>query len=388
MEAVARDAISIALWDNERAQFDPSRLPPDADAAIAAFFSSRLAYSAGFDAGSAWFDLCSGRAHAPMAEQSAGHASPLRPLRYLSGGGSLGAYELHPSADNLVDTLRSILGHSLCPPSETSDLTPLWPGATVGWQIRNGGSDRPVIRVRGLCAPAAAPAGVAGSALPSGGADQRRGELRASRAATRNEELCVIFTEGVHVYSLRRMLGDEPRWLSGVRGAWLAAWREHGASHALGIRGEKGLALGCLLGASMLHASAHRAAAARTRGTQSRSSIEFESVVLAVLAAAPYGCARRAAAPPRRPLTVPAPVVAGSTVMRSARRPSRYSWAPEPRRPGCCRCCCSHHTPLADGTVSPSALAPICLLPRASLCTRPPRGCAPPPPRVRRCKPC
>ena len=268
MEAVARDAISMALWDTELGQFDPSRLPPDADAAIAAFFSNRLAYSAGFDAGSAWFDLCSDRAHAPMAEQS---DSRMSPLHYLSGGGSLGAYELNASADNLVDTLRSMLGDSMCPPSETSELTPLWPGATVGWQIKNGGSDRPVLRLRGMTAPATAPAG------------------RASRA----EELCVIFTEGVHVYSLRRMLGDEPRWLSGVRGAMLAAWREHGASHALGVRGEKGLASGCLLGASMLHASAHRAAAAQTRGSQSRSSIDMESVVLAVLAAAPYGYEER-----------------------------------------------------------------------------------------------
>ena len=88
VEAVARDAISLALWDFERAAFRPGRLPPRADARVRAFFSSSLGYSSGRSAGAEWFSLCSAR-------EGLHYVSGRSALSGVRGATEPSAHELH-----------------------------------------------------------------------------------------------------------------------------------------------------------------------------------------------------------------------------------------------------------------------------------------------------
>ena len=278
VEAVARDAISLALWDPDRSCFDPSRLPPTADPALHRYFEGRLAYSSGRSAGGAFFDLCSDRTHQP------------EPLRYMSGG-TLGDYELHPSVDNLIAALRSMLGPSFSPPVNDV-LHEMWPGARAVWDVRrNQHTDRAALRLKAL------PGGTSGA------------------ATRRTEELTLIFANNVHCYALRRVEGDGPLWLTGVRRAWLGRWRSHGAagnglvSDGLGDGldsdsgglGAEGVAATCVLAEQLLHARAHLVANTEQHGSFGTNeeacepSVDIATAVLAVLAATPHGYEERTA---------------------------------------------------------------------------------------------
>ena len=306
VEAVARDAISLALWDFERAAFAPDRLPPSADVRVHDFFSSSRGFSSGYAAGAEWFDLCSAR----------------RGLRYESGTSMLAggeatepsAYELHPGLEAFLEAMESLLGTPLNPPSgeDEPEPAPLWPGAAVGWQVKNRFSERPVLRLRPLVAAAALPTTSAAGATTG-------------RGTRSTEDLRIVFKEKVHCYALRRTVRDEPQWLEGVRRAWLGQWRERGTgawpASALS-HDTHAVAAGALLGRTLLIASAHRLLkphrygetdasqrAMRRQGRPSKAeevvveeeeeeeeasaSASASSALLAVLCVGPYGFEER-----------------------------------------------------------------------------------------------
>ena len=261
VEAVVRDSISLALWDSDNSRFDPSRLPSTADPGLTSFFKSRLAYSSGREAGSEFFDLCSDR------PRTAGN------LLYMSGGGSRGEYELHPSVENFVAAMSSLVGAAATAPDDAPKLLPMWPGSQVGWTVHNAGTDRPALELKLLPPPS--------SASYSPGARRKR-----------TEALRLIFTNSVHCYALRRVDGDGPQWLAGVHRAWLERWRLHGASNASDGLGREAIAAACVLGPTMLHASAHRVA---NGGGHQEDDNDVSSALVAVLAATPHGYEERTA---------------------------------------------------------------------------------------------
>lgn len=204
VEALARDTISLALWDSERATHDvEGRLPPSADERLRHFFSTaRGGYSSGRESGAEWFAICSARPG----------------LHYLSGGSQRTShYELAPSPENLVAALQSLLGLPLSPPTH-SHFVPMWPGAHVAWQL-TGPFDRPVIRIQPLLSTSTAGC-VDSEDLP-----------RTVSPRAHSEDLRLIFNgaggkQMVHCYALRQVVHDsEPQWLKGLRRVWLQRWR-------------------------------------------------------------------------------------------------------------------------------------------------------------------
>ena len=258
VEAVARDAISLALWDFSLAAFDINRLPATADPRLKAFFASRHCYSSGHEAGGEWFQLCANR-----KPSSSGSGA----LKYLSGS-SDAEYELAAHCENVLLALNSLLGCNLTPPTES--LQPVWEGAHVGWEVYQRGTDRPVLRFRPI--------------------PQASSPTTTSRGT---EQLSLIFTEGVHCYALRRVQREEPMWLNGLRTAWMRLWREDGIS-VLG--GDKAIAASALLGASMLHATAHVHRSSSTTTSSTTNADDRTSTLLAVLSATPHGYEERTAA--------------------------------------------------------------------------------------------
>jgi hypothetical protein len=117
VEAIARDTLSLALWDGRRGRFEPSRLPPTADEALVHFFA-REGFSSGHRCGALWFSLCAARPG----------------IHYLSGGGAE-CYEVHPSLPSFHSLLESLLGMPLAPPG-TGQLLPILEGCPLGWEVR------------------------------------------------------------------------------------------------------------------------------------------------------------------------------------------------------------------------------------------------------------
>lgn len=264
LEAIARDALSLALWDGQRGRFEPSRLPPAADKALRAFFDGAPEARSEHRSSQTWFELCAARPG----------------LAYLSGRGVADAefYELSPSLANFRALLDCLVGVALAPPAEAEaaeeerGLTPLWEGCPLAWGVRGAESDRPVLWLRPLREPTT-------GGTPKGA----------------SEELRLIFKSGVHCYALRRVTSEEPRWIDGVRRVWLQRWREHGAA------AEEGLGGAAIAGSALLRSSmllAHRcdaredAAAAGAVGRDEASACA--SAALACLSAAPFGFEERA----------------------------------------------------------------------------------------------
>ena len=292
-QAIARDALSLILWDFARAAFDTSRLPPDADPRVLAFFAA-----GGYDSGhgsARWFELCQER---PA-------------LQYMSGGAGIPPYELHPSADNLIATLKSLLGTGLTSPTQGTTC-PLWlssadsglPTCHASWELRNGGTDRPVLVLR----PNAVE-GAQGSDDDEEGCSAVGGD---SAVGAVSEELRLIFTEGVHCYALRRVISDEPLWVEGIRRAWLQRWRQSGACVADGLGDAQTAAVAsALIGNALLAARAHQLRPSSgmevpsSRAADGQAAHETEgdtaaahaakSAMLAVLCAAPYDFEERRA---------------------------------------------------------------------------------------------
>jgi hypothetical protein len=298
VEAILRDTLSLLLWDFSRGGFDGARLPRSADRLVRDFFSSSNAYSSGSRAGSVWFDICSarrrvqGRGGGGGGRTGTGTGSPSTALHYISGSdGLVNKYELHPSLRCFLDALESLLGMELeaPPPSTDGAFLPLWPGALLAWSCSQSDSDRPVLRLRPTTTTTAS--GATGAAAP-------KSPPHSSRPPARTEELRLVFKSGVHCYALRQAVQDEPRWIAGVRRAWMHAWREGGALSLNGRDHE--LVATILLGRGMLLASSHRlpqpesastSVTAPTRG----SRFDAPSALLATMSAGPYGYEERLA---------------------------------------------------------------------------------------------
>ena len=301
VEAVARDAISLALWDFDAMRFDPARLPERAEPRVRNFFGSTKGYSSGYASGAEWFDICSARSGLRyVSGQSLLHVSGIDGSavamsgRYGGNDGCSTAYELHPSLQSFHAAMESLLGVELNAPSEDDgSLTPLWPAAKVGWHVRALGTDRPVLRLRPFVAKG-------GASCAHRGVSSRR-----------SEELVIVFKDRVHCYALRRVVSDEPQWIRGVGCAWLQRWRELGAGgFANGPLpcATHELAASALLGRLLLVASAHGLEKQQHQQDQRRrqghpesiftcpASAAAESALLAVLSAAPFGFEERTSA--------------------------------------------------------------------------------------------
>ena len=188
VEACAREALGLALWDAHARGFDTKRLPPSADPAVAAFFHTR---SEGQDAGKVWFDLVSARPGLDyMLGLGCGGDAEGEVLGSNEGASRraeacVHAYELFPSLDNFAKTLASLLGVSVVPPEANAPPAPIWPACRTVWQ--HLGCDRhPVVMVR----------------------------------SDDGTEMRIVFNGQRHCYSLRDATQTEPAWIGRVRSAW------------------------------------------------------------------------------------------------------------------------------------------------------------------------
>ena len=192
VEACAREAIGLAIWDG--AKHDATRLPPSADPQLTSFFASGTCHAA--EAGQAWYNLLSARPRLQYMLGSSPGAS--------EGASAARAYELFPSVPNFVAAMESLLGTPLTPPT-TEELHPLYSGSELSWQ-QVGSSRHPVLLLR-----------------RRGGADSDTGaaaDAERSAAALHDEEMRIVFNGQRHCYSLRDAKRSEPAWLGSLRHAW------------------------------------------------------------------------------------------------------------------------------------------------------------------------
>ena len=200
VEACARAALGLALWQPAAGAYDPALLPPTADAHVAAFFGAG-GEALRPTAGASWFVLLSARPSPPG-------------LRYMIGDGQL-AYELYPSVPNFVALLESLLHLPITPP-RADVAAPVWQGSEMHWTLE-GCSRHPVIhfvrrrqqhdRHRPRAGTARAAASASADVPPT---------------VTPTEELRVVFNGERHCYTLHNALATEPAWVSRVRHAWRA----------------------------------------------------------------------------------------------------------------------------------------------------------------------
>ena len=269
VEACVREAVGLALWDRRDQRHDGARLPHRAEAAVRAFFCAAAPHGAPAVAAEAeaGVETAAAAGAAPGAVAGAGNTGggtagntgggtsggtsgagaawyallQARPrLRYMLGlERGLGySYELHPSVDNFVATLRSLLDTPIAPPPPIvasppasggvggsggggkraavvpAEAVPPWEGCELRWWIE-GDARAPIV------AMARAHAGGNGSAAAEAGAGGNGGGDGNGGA----EQLRVVFNGERHCYALRNALASEPAWLTDVRRAWLGAWR-------------------------------------------------------------------------------------------------------------------------------------------------------------------
>ena len=179
VEACAREAMGLALWDGKA--YDTSRLPETADPKLLGYFESGGACD-GMEAGQIWFDLVSAR----------------EGLSYMLGTRREDQYELFPSIDNFAATLSSLLRTDVPPPPEDGSQCPVWPRSRLLWQ-RAGTSRHPELLLRRP--DASYQAGSSASQAP-------------------DEDLRIVFNGARHCYSTRDATAAEPAWVGRVRHAW------------------------------------------------------------------------------------------------------------------------------------------------------------------------
>ena len=161
VEACAREALGLALWDGAR--FDATRLPPSAEPAVARFFSHEATAPS---AGATWFALLQARPglHYMLGLEHGPRVGSTDSSHTIRGSGRKQglafSYELHPTVGNWVATLESLLRTPLTPPPPPPAApVPLWPQCSLRWWREVGHSSlQPyVLQAATLCAPGCNP---------------------------------------------------------------------------------------------------------------------------------------------------------------------------------------------------------------------------------------
>ena len=217
VEACAREALGLALWDGAR--FDATRLPPSAEPAVARFFSHEATAPS---AGATWFALLQARPglHYMLGLEHGPCVGSTDSSHTIRGSGReqglAFSYELHPTVGNWVATLESLLRTPLTPPPPPPAApVPLWPQCSLRWWREVGHSSlQPyVLQAATLSAPCCSPMCSRLQLYVLQG-DARTPVVAMARGG---QELRVVFNGQRHCYIVRDALATEPAWLLEVR---------------------------------------------------------------------------------------------------------------------------------------------------------------------------
>jgi len=234
VEACAREALGLALWDRRTGRYCASHLPPSCDPALARFFGPGGAAMCAHSAGRQWFELCSARpglhymlgthgtanAHNGSAREMAGTAESELPSHAGGDGGrsSAFAYELFPSVASFTRALASLLGCRVEPPIAEVAL-PVWPGSALHWKLE-GCSRHPVIFMRRVRRASSETETGLAEAESQGAVDE---------LWEKEETLRVVFNGARHCYMLRDAELTSPAWVQGVAASWCRVWEQQSA---------------------------------------------------------------------------------------------------------------------------------------------------------------